>query len=145
MTTTNKPTSAAHTRKWRIELTQEQLCVMIEALEDWHRFLCGQCGMDHATSYIDSPKAMHRTRELLDHEVKTAMFPELALNQSYCWDGGQPNPYMSEAAAISYLLYRESRHQLTLANPPKHYNCYLSDTLTCDEQGPMIKVELINE
>ncbi len=30
MKTTNKPKSAAHTRKWRIELTQEQLCVMIE-------------------------------------------------------------------------------------------------------------------
>lgn len=51
---------------------------------------------------------------------------------------------MSEAAAISYLLYREARHQLTLANPPKHYDIYLSDTLTCDEQGPMIKAEPIN-
>lgn len=132
-------------RKWRIELTEEQLNLISLAVEDWHRFVCGQCAMNFATSFIDSPKAMHRTRELLDHEVKAAMFPELALNQSYSWDGGQPNPHMSRAAAMSYAIYREIRHRLTLADGTKNYNVYNYETLTCADQGPMIKVEPITE
>lgn len=44
-------------RRWRIELTEEQLRVAIEAIEDWHRFISGQCEMDYATSYIDNSNA----------------------------------------------------------------------------------------
>lgn len=132
-------------RKWRITLTEEQLYVLINAVEDWHRFICGQCSMDYATSFIDSPKGMSLARELLDKQVKPAIFPELQINESYSWCGGQPNPYISRAAAISYMLYRECRHKLTLASNQKDWNVYKSETLTCDEQGPMIKVELIDE
>lgn len=132
-------------RKWRIELTEEQLCVMINALEDWHRFISGQCSMDYATSYIDTPKAMHMTRKLLDEQVKPAMFPELALNASYSWCGGQPNPYMSKAAAMSYVIYREARHKMTLANGSSDWSVYRTETLTCEAQGPMVKVEPVDE
>lgn len=132
-------------RKWRITLTEEQLYVMMGALEDWHRFICGQCSMDYATSFIDSPKGMNLARELLDKQVKPAMFPELQINESYSWCGGQPNPYMSREAAISYMLYRECRHKLTLASNLKGWSVYKGETLTCDEQGPMIKVEPIDE
>lgn len=130
-------------RRWRIELTEEQLRVMIKALEDWHRFISGQCSMGYATSFIPEPKAMHTVREILDRDVKAVMFPELGYGHSYSWCGGQPNPYMSEAAAITYLLYREARHQLTLASEPKCWDVYKSETLACAAQGPMIKVELI--
>ena len=132
-------------RKWRITLTEEQLYVLINAVEDWNRFICGQCSMYYATSFIDSPKGMSLTREILDKQVKPAMFPELKINASYSWCGGQPNPYMSREAAISYMLYRECRHKLVLASNPKDWNVYKRETLTCDEQGPMIKVELIDE
>lgn len=132
-------------RKWRITLTEEQLYVMINALEDWHRFICGQCTMDYATSFISEPKRMHAVREILGKDIESTMFPELQLNASYSWCGGQPNPHMSKAAAISYMLYREARHQLTLANNPKEWNVYKSETLTCEDQGPMIKCELLEE
>lgn len=132
-------------RKWRITLTEEQLCVLTSAIEDWHRFICGQCSMDHATSFIDAPRNMRVVRELLDKHVKPVMFPELHLNAAYSWDGGQPNPHMSKAAAISYAIYREALHQMTLADHPDGTSCYLSPTLRCDEQGPMIKVERIKE
>lgn len=128
-------------RLWQITLTQRQMCLMMNALEDWHRFLCGQCSMAYATSFIDSPKRMRLTRDLLDCEVKSAMFPELEPGASYSWDGGQPNTHMSEAAAMSYLLYREIRHQLALTTKPTDYSVYLSPTLTCDQQGPMIEVK----
>lgn len=132
-------------RKWQITLTEEQLCVMITAMEDWHRFLCGQCSMNHATSYIGSPKDMRITRGLLDNCVKPAMFPELARDAAYSWDGGQSNPYMSRAAAISYLLYREPLHQLALVSDPRPCDVYMYDTPTCSEQGPMIKVGLLHD
>lgn len=132
-------------RKWQITLTEEQLQVMIAAVEDWHRFVSGQCSMDYATSYIDNPERMHDARDVLDNEVKPLMFPELDRCASYGWCGGQPNPHLSKAAAISYMLYREACHQLTLAEPDKGYNVYRNETLTCDKQGPMIKVELIDE
>ena len=133
-------------RLWQLTLTEEQLCVAMTAIEDWHRFLCGQCSMDHATSYIDSPQAMHLTRQLLDNEVRPAMFPELTPGASYSWSGGQPNPHMSQAAAISYMLYREIRHRLTEEYPPKHPSIDQSETLTCPDQGPLITVKpLTNE
>ena len=132
-------------RKWRITLTEEQMCVMMAALEDWHRFVSGQCSMGYATSYIDSPMNMHLARTILNEQVKPLMFPELTRGESYSWNGGQPNPHLSQAAAISYLLYREARHQLTLASNPKVWNCYESETLTCAEQGKMIKVELLKD
>lgn len=131
-------------RKWQITLTEEQMCVLMDAVEDWHRFICGECSMSNATSYIGNT-AMHKTREILDKQVKPAMFPELYLNQSYKWCGGQTNQHMSKDAAISYMIYREIRHQLTLADKQKHYSVYESETLTCEEQGPMIKVRPLDE
>lgn len=132
-------------RKWQITLTEEQLCLMMNAIEDWHRFVCGQCSMGNATSFIES-KAMHEVREILDKQVKPAMFPELSLQQSYSWCGGHPNPNMSKVAAISYMLYREMRHKLTLAddNSPD-WSVYKYETPTCEEQGPMIKVQLLKD
>lgn len=129
--------------RWRIELTEEQLYVLIEAVEDWHRFLCGQCELANATSYIDSAKVMHNVREILHGQVKPVMFPELNANSAYSWHGGQPNPHHSRAAAISYLLYREARHQLAAAN--ERWSVYDGATLTCDEQGPMIKFTTITD
>lgn len=131
-------------RLWQITLTEEQICVLMNAVEDWHRFIGGQCSMSYATSFLGC-EVMHRTREILDKQVKPTMFPELAWNQSYSWNGGQPNPHMSKVAAISYMIYREIRHQLTLTEKQKHYSVYEGETLRCGEQGPMIKVRPLDE
>lgn len=64
-------------RLWQITLTQRQMCLMMNALEDWHRFLCGQCSMAYATSFIDSPKRMRLTRDLLANypdDVEVVLF-----------------------------------------------------------------------
>lgn len=129
---------------WRITLTEEQMCVLIDAVEDWHRFISGQCEMDNATSLLDD-KARRYTRDILHNKVKAVMFPELSRNQSYSWCGGQPNTQMSKEAAISYMLYREMRHRLALEENMQHYNVYQSETLTCSQQGPMIKVRPLTD
>lgn len=128
-------------RKWQITLTEEQLQIMIQAVEDWHRFICGQCSLDYATSYINNPKVMSVVRGILDNDVKRAMFTELSHGDSYSWCGGHPNPHMSKAASISYLIYREARHQMEMAYPSKHYSVYQNETLTCKEQGQMIEIK----
>lgn len=132
-------------RRWRIELTEEQLRVAIEAIEDWHRFISGQCEMDYATSYIDNSNNMHKVRDILRNQVKPLMFPELDRAASYGWCGGQPNKHLSRVAAMSYMLYREVLHKLTLASDAPYWNVYRGETLTCEEQGPMIKVEMIEK
>lgn len=132
-------------RKWQITLTEEQMYVLIHAVEDWHRFICGQCSMDYATAYIDNVRNLRTVRDILDNKVKPAMFPELEHNQSYSWCGGHSDPNMSKDAAISYMIYREIRHKLTLADKPKHYSVYEDETLTCEEQGPMIDVRLVGD
>jgi hypothetical protein len=40
-------------KKYRITMTEKQLRTMICAIEDWHRFLCGQCEMSNATAYVE--------------------------------------------------------------------------------------------
>lgn len=129
---------------YQITLTEKQLCVMIEALEDWHRFVCGQCTMDNATSYLPN-KQMRETREILQKQVERAIFPELSLNSSYSWHGGhKDNPAMSEVAAITYMLYRELRHQLCNIKGTNS-GVYSSPTLTDEQQGRMVTLEEYNK
>ena len=132
-------------KKYRITLTEEQLCLMLSAVEDWHRFLCGQCEMSYATSYI---KDTHAAREALQTHVRPFIVPELTHpGSSYGWSGGRcPNEHQRRAIAMSYMLYREPVHFLTV-NAKEHmdWNVYNSDTLTRPEQGPMIKIEEVKE
>lgn len=132
-------------KKYRITMTESQLRLMINAIEDWHRFLSGQCGMDNATSYI---KDTHTARENLDIYVRPYIVPELKYRGSaYSWSGGQcPNEHQRKAIAMSYLLYREPLHYLTThSDKDMSWNVYNGETLTCEEQGEMIKIEEVKE
>lgn len=128
-------------KKYRITLTEEQLRLMCDAVEDWHRFLAGQCEMSNATSYIENT---HAAREALHTHVRPYIVPELPHpNSSYGWSGGScPNEHQRKAIAMSYMLYREPVHFLTVnAEQKMDWNVYNSETLTCPEQGPLIKIE----
>ncbi len=132
-------------KKYRITMTESQLRLMIDAIEDWHRFLSGQCGMDNATSYI---KDTHTARENLDTYVRPYIVPELKYRgAAYGWSGGQcPNEHQRKAIAMSYLLYREPLHYLTThSDKNMSWNVYNGETLTCEEQGEMIKIEEVKE
>lgn len=126
---------------YRITLTEEQMRLMCFAVEDWHRFLCGQCEMSNATAYI---KDTHEARENLQKYVRPYIVPELTHpSSSYGWSGGScPNEHQRKAIAMSYMLYREPVHFLTVnAEKKMDWNVYNSDTLTCEEQGPLIQIE----
>ena len=129
---------------YQITMTESQLRLISHAVEDWCRFLSGQCELDHATSYA---KDIHGVREMLNNFIRPYIVPELRhIGQSYDWAGnGCPNEHQKKAIAMSYMIYREIIHYLTTHNDKDNsWNVYNSPTLTCKEQGPLIKIEEVN-
>ena len=130
-------------KKWRIELTEHQLRLMAQCIEDCHRFIGGQMEVTNSTSCLT------HNLELSDElgKLQPLVTPLLGRGESYGWDGGYcPYDYQRKFIAETYYLYREIYHQLTL-EASKHrdmcWNVYLDETLTCDESGEPIKVERI--
>lgn len=129
--------------KWIIELTEHQLRLMAQCIEDCHRFIGGQMELSNSTS------CLKHYRELSDELVKLQKLvtPLLGRGAAYGWDGGScPDDNQRKFLSETYYLYREIYHQLTL-EAAKHkdmsWNVYLGETLTCNESGEPIKVERI--
>ena len=130
-------------KKWRIELTEHQLRLMAQCVEDCHRFIAGQTELNNSTSclkyYSELSEALGKLRPLVT--------PLLERNASYGWNGGScPDKNQRKFIAETYYLYREIYHQLTL-EAAKHkdmgWNVYFGETLTCGESGEPIKMERI--
>ena len=131
-------------KKWRIELTEHQLRLIANCVEDCHRFICGQ--MELSNSRACCPKNYLELSEELG-KLQPLVTPELERGASYGWDGGScPNEHQRKFIAETYYLYREIYHQLTI-DAAKHndmgWNVYLGETLTCSESGEPIKVERV--
>ena len=130
-------------KKYRIELTEHQLRLMAQCIEDCHRFICGQMDLNNSTACL---KHYSELSEELG-KLKPLVTPFLGCGVYYGWDGGScPDDNQRKFIAETYYLYREIYHQLTL-EAAKHkdmwWNVYLGETLTCDESGEPIKVERI--
>ena len=130
-------------KKWRIELTEHQLKLIAQCVEDCHRFIGGQMELSNSTACLEN----YHTLSKKLNELQPLVTPQLECGVSYGWDGGHcPNEYQRKFLAETYYLYREIYHQLTL-EAAKHkdmwWNVYLGETLTCDESGEPIKVERI--
>ena len=130
-------------KKWRIELTEHQLRLMAQCIEDCHRFIGGQMELSNSTACLDN----YHTLSKKLNELQPLVAPNLGRGASYGWSGGScPNENQRKFLAETYYLYREIYHQLTL-EAAKHkdmwWNVYLGETLTCDESGEPIKVERI--
>ena len=130
-------------KKWRIELTEHQLRLMAQCVEDCHRFIGGQMELSNSTA------CLKHCRELSQELCKLQKFvtPLLGRGASYGWNGGScPDKSQRKFLAETYYLYREIYHQLTL-EAAKHkdlsWNVYLGETLTCKESGEPIKLERI--
>ena len=130
-------------KKWRIELTESQLWLLANCVEDCHRFMGGQMGLSNSTTCLEHYCELGEELSKLQPLVT----PELGRNASYGWNGGScPNDNQRKFLAETYYLYREIYHQLTL-EAAKHkdmgWNVYIDETLTCNESGEPIKVERI--
>ena len=130
-------------KKWRIELTEHQLRLIANCVEDCHRFIGGQMELSNSTACLKHCR--HLGEEL--STLQAFVTPLLERGASYGWNGGScPDDNQRKFIAETYYLYREIYHQLTL-EAAKHkdmgYNVYLGETLTCEESGEPIKVERI--
>ena len=130
-------------KKWRIELTEHQLRLIANCVEDCHRFICGQMELSNSTACL---KHGRHLGEILS-TLQAFVTPELEHGASYGWNGCTcPDEHQRKFIAETYYLYREIYHQLTL-DAAKHkdmgWNVYLGETLTCSESGEPIKVERV--
>ena len=130
-------------KKWRIELTEHQLRLIANCVEDCHRFIAGQTELFNSTVFLE------HYSELRDElsKLQPLVTPFISRNASYGWSGGScPDKHQRKFIAETYYLYREIYHQLTL-EAAKHkdmgWNVYLGETLTCKESGEPIRVERI--
>lgn len=130
-------------KKWRIELTEHQLRLIANCVEDCHRFIGGQMELSNSTACL---KHCRHLGEILA-TLQAFVTPELEHGASYGWSGCTcPDDNQRKFIAETYYLYREIYHQLTL-EAAKHkdmgWNVYLGETLTCNESGEPIRVERI--
>lgn len=129
-------------KKYTITLTEEQMMLIAEGMEDYHRFLSGECRMMNATQYIKSIQSMHFLRYEMDRLAHPRMAPNLCYGSAYKWDGGScPNDHQRKAIAMSYMIYREILHHFAMQRPKDVWNTLQDPTLTCEEQGELIKIE----
>ena len=121
-------------RKWLLKLTEEQYRCIIRGMEYYHRMMSGQVDV---VDDVCENRISHSTEIALKNE----MFPELALNEAYSWNGGQQNNFFDKDAAMSYQIYREMEHQWV---KDKGYdNVYATETLHSGKAEPII-AEKIN-
>lgn len=133
-------------KKYTITLTEEQMRLIAEGMEDYHRFLAGECRMDHATQYVQPAQDMHNLRDSLELVAHMRMSHNLPYGSSYDWAGNHcPNEHQRKAIAMSYMIYREILHHFAMQRPKGDWNTLQSPTLTCEEQGPLIKIEEANQ
>ena len=129
--------------KWRIELTEHQLRLLANCVEDCHRFIGGQMELSNSTACLEHH--LELSEEL--GKLQPLVTPRLGRGASYGWDGGScTDENQRKFIAETYYLYREIYHQVTLDDAKHRYmdwNVYLGETLTCDESGEPIKVERI--
>ena len=129
--------------KWRIELTEHQLRLIANCVEDCHRFIGGQMELSNSTACL---KHYSELSEELS-KLQPLVTPRLGRGASYGWNGGScQNEDQRKFLAETYYLYREIRHQITLDEAKYEdmgWNVYLDDTLTCKVSGEPIKVERI--
>ena len=132
-------------KKYILTCTESQLRLIANAVEDWHRFLAGECDLEHITQYISPTSTMHEARKMLNETMRPYIVPELKYRGSrYKWSGcGCPNEHQRKAIAMSYGIYREIIHFFTVRRGV--HNTYSSPTLTCEEGGPLITIEDVKE
>lgn len=127
-------------KRYKIELSEDQLRMIINCVEDCSRFMSGQMELQNTTSALEHWRNVQQKLR----EVKPFVTPNLPYNATYDWAGnGCPNEKQKKLLQASYYLYRELLHQWTLMQDADDWNVYKSPTLRCEGSGEIIKLEEI--
>lgn len=126
-------------------MTEPQLRLIAQCVEDCSRFASGQTEMGNTIGYLHNSSSI---RDVL-RTVKPIVTPGLEPNASYGWNGGScPRKLQRGFIAKTYYLYREILHCLTVERNKEEdmsWNVYMSETLRCADSGEPIKLEVVNE
>lgn len=130
-------------QKYTLTVTESQLRLIADCVEDMSRFMGGQMELWNATSKLNN---FIELKERLD-DLHSLVTPNLPRNASYGWNGGGcPNKHQEKFIAKTYAIYREIRHRLSVLNKDpndENYNVYDSSTLTCKLGGELPKIEKV--
>jgi hypothetical protein len=127
-------------RKYKIELTEDQICLISDCLEDVSRFASGQWEMRNTINNMmgelpELPFEEQMNRRKLAEEnlrqTKRVLLPGMPDNGSMGYDG-------SEFVGNTYQIYRTILHQLAIDN--NWNNVYSSPALPSGNMGT-IKIE----
>ena len=130
-------------QKYTLTVTESQLRLIADCVEDMSRFMGGQMELWKATSRLDN---FVELKERLN-DLQSLVTPDLPCNASYGWNGGGcPNKNQEEFIAKTYAIYREIRHRLRVLNKDpndENYNVYDSPSLICELGGELPKIEKV--
>lgn len=131
-------------QKYTLTVTESQLRLIADCVEDLSRFMAGQMELWNATSILDN---FVELKERLN-DLQSLVTPDIPRNASYGWNGGGcPNKNQEEFIAKAYAIYREIRHRMRELNrkPVEEYDycVYDSPTLTCKLGGELPMIEKV--
>lgn len=133
-------------RKWQLTLTEAQIRLVAQCIEDCSRFAAGQVELANTADHLE--KSI-KVRDLLEEYIKLYVTPHLGWCASYGWNGGGcPYEMQRKFIAETYYLYREMLHCLAVERNKEEdmsWNVYLDETLRCADSGEPIKLEVVNE
>ena len=134
----------AKEKKYIIELTETQLRLIADCVEDCSRFAAGQTDLLNTCAHSvmsDTDRYIELGNKLKD--LQPLVTPLLGRNASYGWSGGScPDKTQRLFIARTYPIYREILHFFAMQQEDNGMNTYRSETLTCEEGGEPIKIKL---
>lgn len=123
-------------KKYRITLTEEQLMLIANCVEDCHRFACGQTELWNTTSTMETHGELKaKMQDLHDFAV-----PKLGMWMSYDWSGESCEDAVQRAfIRKTYAIYREILHKVV------NEGVYKRETLTCEDNGGLPIIEEVKD
>ena len=130
-------------QKYTLIVTEKQLMLIANCVEDISRFLAGQTELWNTCAYLEnSTKIRNKLKE-----IKSLITPNLPENGFYSWcGGGCENKKQAEYIAKTYTIYREILYKITVLNKSdnEEYSVYNSPTLTSELGGKLPKIEKLD-
>ena len=127
-------------KKFRITVSESQLRMIADCVEDCSRFMAGDLELHNCTSKLYSYCELHDELKKLQHYVT----PYLSRGANYDWAGNHcPDEVQRKFIAASYYLYREIRHFDAIRRNVD--NVYRGTTLRCADSGMPIFIEEVKE
>lgn len=130
-------------QKYTLTVTEKQLMLIANCIEDISRFLAGQTELWHTCTCLENRMEIRSKLK----EIKSLVTPDLPENGFYSWcGGGCENKKQAEYIAKTYTIYREILHKITVLNKSdnEEYNVYNSPTLTSELGGKLPKIEKLD-